>query len=207
MNMAEWARAGAARNEFADMIARLRPEQLEQQSLCDAWTARGVLCHVTGFVETGALGMIGGMFKSGFNFDKMSISMADKQLARPVGDVIATLRAKAAQSALMPGFPEEMTMADVAIHTQDVRRPLALSGAPSEETIRSTLDFITTHKMGTTLIAKRPPLDGVKLVATDMDWSFGEGAEISGPGESLMMALAVRPVLDELSGDGVDLWR
>lgn len=205
--MAEWTRAGAARIEFADMIAGLSAEQLDQQSLCDAWSARGVLCHVTGFVETGALGMIGGVLKSGFNFDKMSIAMADKQLARPVGDVIASLRAKASKSAPMPGFPEEMTMTDVAIHTQDVRRPLGLAGAPSENTVRSALDFITTHKMGTTLIAKRPPLDGVRLVATDMDWSFGEGAEISGTGEALMMALAKRPVLDELSGDGVDLWR
>lgn len=205
--MAEWTRAGAARTDFADMIAGLSPEQLEQQSLCDAWTARGVLCHVTGFADTGALGMIGGVLKSGFNFDKMSISMADKQLARPVDEVIATLRAKATQSAPMPGFPEELTVADIAIHTQDIRRPLGLSGAPSEETVRSTLDFITTHKMGSTLIAKRPPLDGVKLVATDMDWSFGEGAEISGPAESLMMALAARPLLAELSGDGVDLWR
>ena len=107
----------------------------------------------------------------------------------------------------MPGFPEEMTMADVAIHTQDVRRPLGLAGSPSEDTVRTALDFITTHKMGTTLIANRPPLEGVRLVATDMDWSFGDGAEISGPGESLMMALAARPVLDELSGGGVDLWR
>lgn len=205
--MAEWSRAAAARNEFADMIAALSPEQLEQQSLCDAWTARGVLCHLTGFVETGALGMVAAMVKSGFNFEKMSISMADKQLARPVGDVIATLKAKAAKSAPMPGFPEEMTMADVTIHTQDVRRPLGLAGGPSEDSVRSTLDFITTHKMGTTLIADRPPLDGVRLVATDMDWSYGSGAEISGPGESLMMALAKRPVLDELSGEGVDLWR
>lgn len=205
--MAEWTRAGAARTEFADMIAGLSSEQLNQQTLCDAWSAHGVLCHVTGFVETGALGMIGGMFKSRFDFDKMSLNMADKQMARPVGDVIATLRAKANKSAPMPGFPEELTMADLAIHTQDVRRPLGLDGAPTEQTVRNTLDFITTHKMGTTLIAKRPPLDGVKLVATDMDWSFGEGAEISGTGEALMMALAARPVLDELTGEGVDLWR
>ena len=205
--MAEWKRAGAARTDFADLIAGLSPEQLEQQSLCDAWTARGVLCHVTGFVETGALGMIGAMIRSRFDFDKMSLAMADKQLARPVDDVIAALRSKATKSAPMPGFPEEMTMSDVAIHTQDVRRPLGLSGSLPEATVRNALDFITGHKMGSTLIANRPTLEGVALTATDMDWSFGEGAEISGPAESLMMALAVRPVLDELSGPGVDRWR
>jgi len=205
--MAEWKRAGTARNEFADMIEGLTPEQLEQQSLCDAWTARGVLCHVTSFVETGAFGMIGGMLKSRFDFDKMSQAMADKQLARPVDEVIATLRSKATKSAPMPMFPEEMTTADLVIHAQDVRRPLGLAGGPTDEAVRATLDFITSHKMGKTLIADRPPLEGVALSATDMDWSFGEGAEITGPAESLMMALARRPVLDELSGLGVDRWR
>jgi hypothetical protein len=54
-----------------------------------------------------------------------------------------------------------------------------------------------------TLPAKKNAKE-LKLTATDVDWTSGNGAEISGPGESLLMALAGRRhALDELSGPGL----
>ena len=42
------------------------------------------------------------------------------------------------------------------------------------------------------------------LLPTDVDWTHGDGPEVSGPGEALIMAAAGRRVaLDELTGDGV----
>ena len=204
--MATWELAGKGRNDFADMIEPLTPEQLQEPSLCTEWTAQGVLAHLTSFVETGAFGFFGALAKSGFNFDKGSIILADKQLERPVPDVLASLRENATKSAPMPGFPEAMTVSDVAVHTQDVRRPLALPGTLDEAVLQQALDFLTTGKKATTLVDRRP-LDGVRLVATDSDWSFGEGAEITGTSEAIMMGLANRPVLDELSGDGLATWQ
>ncbi len=43
--------------------------------------------------------------------------------------------------------------------------------------------------------------------ASDQDWSFGEGAVITGTREALMMGLAARPVLEDLSGEGLSVWR
>ncbi len=204
--MATWEMAGQARNNFADMIEGLSPEQLHQGSLCDEWTAEGVLAHVTSFVETGLGAFAATMVKARFDFDKGSISMANKQLARPTSDVLASLRAKATKSGALPIFPESMTVSDVVIHTQDVRRGLGLPDSADPVLVRSTLDFLTTHKLATTLV-HRKPLDGVELVATDIDWTFGEGDEITGTGEALMMALSGRSVLDELTGPGVAKWQ
>ena len=78
--MATWEVAGTARNDFADMIEGLTPEQLDEQSLCLEWNARGVLAHVTSFVETGFFGIMGTMIKSRFHFHKSSISMANLHL-------------------------------------------------------------------------------------------------------------------------------
>ena len=204
--MATWETAGKVRNDFADMIEGLDAEQLQQQSLCAEWTAEGVLAHVTSFVETGFPSFMGTVIGSGFDFDKASMKMADKQLKRPVGDVISSLRTKATKSAALPMFPEELTVADTAIHTQDVRRGLGLDGSLDESVQRTVLDFLTTHKMATTLV-NRPPIDAVRLVATDLDWSFGDGDEITGTAEALMMGLANRDVLDELDGEGLSAWR
>ncbi len=166
----------------------------------------GVLAHVTSFVETGFLGFTATMVKHRFDFDHVAIDMADTQLARPVADVIASLRAKATKSAVMPMFPEAMTVSDLAIHTQDVRRPLGLDGRLDDEVLAAALEFLTTHKMATTLV-DRKPLDDVRLVATDREWSFGEGDEISGPAEALLMGMAGRPVLDDLTGPGLSRWQ
>ncbi|MGI9597349.1 MAG: maleylpyruvate isomerase family mycothiol-dependent enzyme [Acidimicrobiales bacterium] len=203
--MAQWNLAAKARNDFADMIEALSAEQLDEQSLCGAWTAHGVLCHLTSFVETGGFGLFTAIAKAGFDFDKASVAMVDKRIGRSTADLTASLRANATKSAPLPTFPEELTVADVAIHTQDIRRPLELDGALDDTVLRTSLDFLTTHRHATTLV-KRPPLEGLHLKATDMDWSFGDGKEITGTAEALLMGLAVRPVLDELSGDGVANW-
>jgi hypothetical protein len=47
---------------------------------------------------------------------------------------------------------------------------------------------------------------GVRLIATDVDWAYGDGPEVSGPGEALMMAMAARPdALSQLAGRGKEL--
>ena len=204
--MATWAMAAEARTDFSDLIDGLSPEQLEMPSLCDEWTARGVLAHLTSFVEVGLGSMFLHMVKNKFDFDRVSISMAAPQLERSAADVVRDLRTKAAKSAPLPMFPEAMTMTDVAIHTQDLRRPLGLDGTLDPEVLRAALEFLTTHKMAATLIPNRPTLEGVRLVACDLDWSHGSGPEIRGTGEAILMALANRDVVSELTGDGLATW-
>ena len=44
---------------------------------------------------------------------------------------------------------------------------------------------------------------GVRLVASDVDWSHGTGPEVRGTGEALLMAMAGRlAALDDLDGAG-----
>jgi hypothetical protein len=44
---------------------------------------------------------------------------------------------------------------------------------------------------------------GVRLIATDLDWVHGDGPEVTGPGEALIMAMAARPdALNQLTGPG-----
>ena len=46
---------------------------------------------------------------------------------------------------------------------------------------------------------------GLRLRATDVDWGHGEGPEVAGPGEAILMSLAGRAVaLDDLCGAGLD---
>jgi len=45
---------------------------------------------------------------------------------------------------------------------------------------------------------------GLKLRATDVDWTHGDGPEVTGPAEALIMAMGGRrAALADLSGDGL----
>ncbi|MFW2382553.1 MAG: maleylpyruvate isomerase family mycothiol-dependent enzyme, partial [Acidimicrobiales bacterium] len=189
--MATWERAGQLRRDMADIVGGLSEEQLQLASLCEQWTVRGVTCHVTAFVTTSFPKFMWTVAKNRGNFDNASLEMANTELARPMGDVLADLRAKATKSSALPMFPEELTMTDTMIHMQDIRRPLGLGSGFDDESMRTALDFLTEHKMATTLV-DRKPLEGVKLSPSDLDWSWGDGAEISGSAEAIMMAMANR---------------
>ena len=95
-----------------------------------------------------------------------------------------------------------MTVADVAVHTQDIRRPLGIEGDLDADVLRVALDMCTTHDKAKLFV---PPKDieGLRLEATDLDWSFGSGDLVSGTGEAILMAINRRDSRSELSGDGV----
>ena len=45
------------------------------------------------------------------------------------------------------------------------------------------------------------------LKATDTEWSYGTGPEVSGPMLALLMAMTGRKVTDQLTGEGVETLR
>jgi hypothetical protein len=50
----------------------------------------------------------------------------------------------------------------------------------------------------------RKKIAGVRLVAEDQDWSRGEGPEVRGSGEALLLLLSGRrPLPGELHGEGI----
>jgi hypothetical protein len=96
-------------------------------------------------------------------------------------------------------------MADGCLHLRDCARPLGLDADVSLADWRTVLDWLPSGVPG--LVPKRR-LDGVRLVATDQEWAWGDGAEAAGPSEALAMAAAGRPAaLDDLAGAGVDILR
>ncbi|MGI9597043.1 MAG: maleylpyruvate isomerase family mycothiol-dependent enzyme [Acidimicrobiales bacterium] len=200
-----WELAGKARTDFADMVAGLSDEQMQAETLCTNWTPHHVLGHLTGFVDVGLPAFFFNIAKNGFNFDKASMAAATKMTQRSREDLLTTLRAKATKSSTVPTFPEELTVADVAVHTQDVRRPLGLEGQLDDAVLRSALAFVAEHKMSKLLTGRDP--QAVKIVATDLDLTIGDGPVIEGAGEAILLAMVNRPTHDELTGDGVDLFR
>ena len=197
-----WDLAAKARGDFADLLDSLTDEQLAGSTLCKGWTPLDVAGHLVSFVELTLPSMMLSMAKAGFNADKAWIANAEKYKAMGVPAISSALRAKGSKTAPMSSFSSGVVIMDVAVHTQDVRRGLGLDGELDPEVLRYGLDWVTTHKQRKIHVPEKD-IDGLKLEATDIDWSWGTGAAVSGPAEAILMAINGRDVRSELDGDGV----
>ena len=200
----DWQVAAEARRRFADMIDGLTEEQLAAPTLCEGWTPREVAGHVASFVRMSFPTMVFSMAKAGFNVDKAWRANATRYSSGPISEVTGVIRERADRRSAISSFPPELTTADVVVHTQDVRRPLALADhAPTEAMLIEALDFCTANDRRKLLIDP-DVVDRLRLEATDLDWSWGTGEVVSGPADAILLAVNGRATRVELTGPGVD---
>jgi len=196
--MAEWNVVAKARHDFSDMLEGLSEEQLATQSLCDAWSVADVAGHLVSLVEMSSLSLVMGFVKNRADPDAFISAKAQEFSALGAESLVRSLRARAGDR--MRPYSEASVANDIAVHTQDIRRPLGLSDPLDPGVLQMALDFSTNE-----FASKRTSDDALRFTATDIDWSWGAGPEIKGTAEALLMALNKRDVDDELEGPGVEL--
>jgi uncharacterized protein (TIGR03083 family) len=206
--MDTWDMVDAERKDFADLTDSLTPQQWDAQSLCTAWKVRDVVAHVTQGATIGTGESIKQLVKYGFRMNKLLTEEAQKAGASSTDELRANLRATIGNRTTQPGVKAPGILFDEVVHQQDVRRPLGLTRQVPEDRLRASLD--DGIRYGNPLVPAKKRIKGLHLTATDLDWETGDagGAEVSGPGEALLMAVAGRPAaLADLSGAGVDVLR
>jgi uncharacterized protein (TIGR03083 family) len=119
--------------------------------------------------------------------------------ARDPSITLLALRQAAASRKAPPGAPKVSVLADILIHAQDICRPLGIRRDIPEDHLKPVADFVKS----TFVFGAKKRIAGLRLNTTDMNWSHGEGPEVIGPAEALVMVMAGRVIaLDDLSGDG-----
>ena len=200
-----WEDVEAERTDLADLLATLTPEEWDVRSLCPEWRVRDVVGHLV--MGSGKLPIVKttvGFVKAGFNLDRMLGAAAIEFGDRPTDELLAQFREQASSHVRPPMTTSEDLLADVTVHAQDIRRPLGKVRTIPPERLRVVLGLT----IGAKLTGSKRRAAGLRFVATDVDWSTGDGPLVEGPGEALLMAIAGRPVaLDECSGDGVGILR
>jgi hypothetical protein len=88
------------------------------------------------------------------------------------------------------------------VHGEDIRRALGAKGDHPVEHLGTLAELY--KKTGAPLRAKQR-LVGLRLDATDVDWSTGSGPEVRGPCMSLILAMVGRKAaLADCEGPGVE---
>lgn len=199
-----WSMIHEQRQTVADMLAALNEQQWEMPSLCAGWRVRDVAAHN---IETHL--MTPGRFislymGSGFRFHSMTEKGVDRHRTEPPSELVTQFRETAKRSTAPPG-PLVAMLGEVVIHGEDMARPVGRRIDVPPATLMTTLDY--TRRTQPLLHGKQRSA-GLKLRATDVDWTAGDGPEVAGPGTSIILAIAGRAAgLGDLTGDGVDLLR
>jgi uncharacterized protein (TIGR03083 family) len=188
------------RLDLADFLAGLTHEQWAGATLCEGWRVREVAAHVVSFEGMTPRGLATRFLKGRLRTDRINALGVDDLADRSPEQLVALLRDNAEPHGLGAGFGGRMALTDNMIHQQDIRRSLGLARTIPVERLCTALDFVRySPTIRGAWLAR-----GVRLVATDTDWSHGNGPEVRGPGESLLMAMAGRPhALADLTGPGV----
>ena len=188
------------RREWAAFLRTLTPTQWDAPSLCDGWTVRDVVSHAVGYEEMSPRAVVWRFVRGGFR-----LSGANAVSLRDRGQISATDLIDELERNLVPRFPTNRVggrvgLLDAVVHHQDIRRPLGLPRSIPEERLVECLRFAPLAVPLGTYFRIR----GLRLTATDVGWSVGHGPSVTGPGESLLMAMAGRKLTyDDLDGPSV----
>ncbi|GAA4202310.1 maleylpyruvate isomerase family mycothiol-dependent enzyme [Actinocatenispora rupis] len=194
--------AGDERRDLADFLATLTPEQWERRSLCADWTVREVVVHVVSYEELGPRGTVARLVRGRFSLDRTNpIGVRAGADASPA-EVLDHLREHLRPRGITAAFRGRIALTDGLIHHQDIRRALDLPREVPAERLLVTLPFA----LRALALPSRRDARGLRLVATDLDWTHGKGPEVRGTGEALLMAIAGRrAALTDLDGPGAPL--
>nr|WP_296075243.1 maleylpyruvate isomerase family mycothiol-dependent enzyme [uncultured Actinoplanes sp.] len=190
------------RRRIADLVDGLDAAQLDRPSLCGDWTVKQVAAHLLAAVEFSPGAALRTFVRCGFRLHRANAQIAVSVARRPATELADGLRRHAETDFRPPvvGYPGQLT--DLQVHGQDMRRPLGLPHGLTPDGLRASLTFLTGGRAPG--FTSRRRLSGLRLAASDLPWTWGSGALVTGPAEALMMAMTGRPVaLAELDGLGV----
>jgi uncharacterized protein (TIGR03083 family) len=166
----------AVRDETLDLVERLAElddEQWNFPSLCARWRIRDVLAHVTAGAE-GAFGVraiVGGMLRHGFNYNRWVAADGQVRGHQDPEVVLKALLNTVANRKTPPGARPVRGLSHVLIHGQDMCRPLGIKRDLPAAHLVPVADFV---KDDVHLFGAKKRIAGLKLTATDMDWSHWE---------------------------------
>ncbi|HUY64179.1 MAG TPA: maleylpyruvate isomerase family mycothiol-dependent enzyme [Acidimicrobiales bacterium] len=197
-----WPMIHAERAACADMVAGLSSEQMGTPSLCGGWSVGQVVGHMIAACQETPLHFFTGLAKSGFSFDKLMDTNADRCSQGPTSDLAARLRAGATTTNHPPG-PVTAMLGEIVIHSEDVRRPLGIEHTVPEAAQVAVAEF---YKKSNLVVGAKKRITGLHLMASDASWTHGDGPEVQGPLLSLILAMTGRSSgLGQLSGEGTSI--
>jgi uncharacterized protein (TIGR03083 family) len=191
------------------LLRQLDEEQWNSPSLCEGWRVRDVVGHMlyghtTPFrrVVVGALRFRGNVQRASLTLSReLADACSPEQLAERWD---RELVAEHTNRGLGRVVSAKVAFLDHLIHHQDIRRPLGVPRVIPDDRLLGALELVPGTQ--SPIFSTRKVVRDLRLEATDVEWSAGDGPLVAGPGEAIVLAAAGRrSALADLAGEGVEL--
>jgi len=210
----EWTRAD--RVVLADFLSQLSAEELIKKTLCDRWTVSDIAAHLLSMANNSKWQLTWKYLASGLNIDKASKrTIAETHVDLSDSEIVATLRATATAQTTPPGLRPLGVMGELVTHIADIAVALNKTVDIPVEHFVVGLEYMQYRRKSNTRFTLsrhgRQPVvncseltEGLRLEATDIEWSLDEGELVQGPAALLLLAMTGRrSALEHLTGSGV----
>jgi len=179
----------AERTDLAHLLAGLRPDRWDAPTLCEGWRVREVVAHITMPFRTSLGRTLVELVKARGSVNRMADRCARSDAARlSTGELLAALRDNVAHPWKPPGGGVLGALSHDVIHGLDISVGLDLGRQVPLDRMAMVLGGLRPRNVaffGT-------DLTGVRLQATDLDWSHGTGTPVRGSAQDLLLALCGR---------------
>ena len=194
-----WDLIHAERAALVETLDGLTPEQWASPSLCSGWTVKLAAAHVVAGAEQTPPRFARRLVASGFRFN----TMIDRDACHvgALGEVAIVYRLVGAddddeQACRRRSRP---MLGEVVVHGADIRRPLGLPDGSSPAAVVACLEL---YKAANFPVGTKRRIAGLRMVATDVDWTHGEGPRYGAVETLLLVMTGRRGADDDLTGAG-----
>jgi uncharacterized protein (TIGR03083 family) len=177
---------------LADLLTATSVDAWDAPSLCEKWLVRHVIAHVTMPARLTPEQFGTEMAAAGGDFTVLSDTVAARDAAQPVPDLLDQLRSPGLHAWQPPGGGAAGALSHAVIHSLDVTIALDRPAVAPADAATAVLDQLTAAS-GTLFGVD---LTGVRLEATDTDWSWGDGHLVRADSGSLVALVSGRALPD-----------
>lgn len=193
----------AEQDDLRRLLADLKADDWERPTLCGNWKVRDVVAHLISMNEAGPLGFL----QATASIHWFNSTGVKRRASLTPDELLDRFEKVMGLRGLGRVVPPSAMLVEVLVHGQDIRRPLERPRRIAAERLLVLLPravSLASYVPGFGFTGGRNRVRGLQLRATDLDWTWGTGPEVSGPAEALLMAVLGRPAaLADLSGEGL----
>src|SRR6476660_6534209 len=174
---------------ISETLAGLTDAQWDAPSLCDGWRVRDVIGHMlVGY--TLPMEEIGAVIEQYGGDINLASKMASAEYAgghspQELAAGYERLWQQRIRGGIASMIPQEESLLDHVIHHSDMCRPLGLATGVSEARLAAAVELAPS--MGG-LVGCDARMAGLRIRATDLDVVAGDGPEVAGAAEDLLLA-------------------
>ena len=166
-----WKYIHAERAAVADTLEGLTPQQWAAPSWCGHWTVHMTAAHILVAAEQTPGRFYSQLLRAGLRFDSYAERTAQSLVVLDPSDLVARLRARTTTTNRPPA-PTIAMLGEIVTHGADIRMALGLEHRPDEAALVAVADNYSRTNL---LIGAKKRIAGLRLAATDCNWSTGTG--------------------------------